>query len=36
MKDAFSTDKPDFEKIEFPEEEDYPDSSDSDIIEFGL
>jgi len=36
MKDAFSTEKPDFEKVEFPEEEDYPDSSDSDIIEFGL
>jgi hypothetical protein len=30
------TEKTDFEKVEFPEEEDYPDSSDSDIIEFGL
>lgn len=29
-------DKPDFEKVEFPEEKDYPDSSDSDLIEFGL
>ena len=31
-----SEDKPDFEKVEFPEEIDYPDSSDSDILEFGL
>jgi hypothetical protein len=29
-------DKPDFEKVEFPEEEDYPDSSDADLLEFGI
>jgi hypothetical protein len=36
LQEGETEEKPDFEKVEFPEEDDYPDSSDSDLIEFGL